>query len=263
MSRLFTACLFLALGATALLAQSGLGSITGTAQDSSGGSVAGAAVRLTEKATQGTRSTTTTDAGLFTFPAVVVGTYTVSVTPPGFKEKQIENLSINAFQQVALGHITLEVGAAAESVTVTATAEQALVKDSAVRFATVQAKQVTEMPLAGRNWINLLKIIPGATPTNTNALNGREYTSTGYSDFKINGKAGSQTQVNLDGGSIVDQGSDAKTSVAPSLESIQEVSVLTNNFQAEYGTRGGTVINIVTKSGHEPVPRDHVRLPAQ
>jgi len=55
--------------------------------------------------------------------------------------------------------------------------------------------------------------------------------------------------VNLDGGSIVDQGSDAKTSVAPSLESIQEVSVLTNNFQAEYGTRGGTVINVVTKSG--------------
>jgi hypothetical protein len=231
------------------LAQSGLGSITGTAQDSSGGSVAGAAVRLTEKATQGTRATTTTESGLFTFPAVVVGTYTVSITAPGFKEKRIENVGINAFQQVALGNVTLEVGAAAESVTVTASAEQALVKDSAVRFATVQAKQVTEMPLAGRNWINLLKIIPGATPINTNALNGREYTSTGYSDFKINGKAGSQTQVNLDGGSIVDQGSDAKTSVAPSLESIQEVSVLTNNFQAEYGTRGGTVINIVTKSG--------------
>src|SRR5439155_18583791 len=143
----------------------------------------------------------------------------------------------------------LEVGVTAEAVTVTATAEQTLVKDSAVRFATVQAKQVSEMPLAGRNWINLLKVIPGATPTNTNALNGREYTATGYSDFKINGKSGSQTQVNLDGGSIVDQGSDAKTSVAPSLESIQEVSVLTNNFQAEYGTRGGTVINVVTKSG--------------
>jgi hypothetical protein len=183
-------CLSLALGAAPLLAQSGLGSITGTAQDSSGGSIAGAAVRLTEKNTQGTRATTTTEAGLFTFPAVVVGNYTVSITHPGFKEKKIENISINAFQQVALGNVTLDVGAPAESVTVTATAEQALVKDSAVRFATVQAKQVTEMPLAGRNWINLLKVIPGATPTNTNALNGREYTSTGYSDFKINGKAG-------------------------------------------------------------------------
>ena len=232
-----------------VLAQSGLGSITGTVQDSTGGAVSGAAVRLTEKATQVSRASTTNESGLFTFPAVVVGTYTVTVTKPGFKEKKIDDLGINAFQQAALGAVTLEVGATADSVTVSASAEMVLVKDSAVRFATVQAKQVAEMPLAGRNWINLLKVIPGATPTNSNALNGREYTSTGYSDFRINGKAGSQTQVNLDGGSIVDQGSDAKTSVAPSLESIQEVSVLTNNFQAEYGTRGGTVINVVTKSG--------------
>src|SRR6185295_9928024 len=187
--------------------------------------------------------------GLFTFPSVTVGTYSITIAQPGFKERKIENLGVNAFQQVAFGQITLDIGASTESVTVTASAEQTLVKDSAVRFATVQAKQVSEMPLAGRNWINLLKVIPGATPTNTNALNGREYTSTGYSDFKINGKSGNQTQVNLDGGSIVDQGSDAKTSVAPSLESIREVSVLTNNFQAEYGTRGGTVINVVTKSG--------------
>src|SRR5262245_52299291 len=184
-----------------LLAQSGLGSITGTVQDPTGGLVAGATVRLTQNTTQGTRTTTTTDAGLFAFPSVVVGTYTVRISHAGFKEKKIENLSINAFQQVALGQITIEVGAAAESVTVSATAEQTLVKDSAVRFATVQARQVSEMPLAGRNWINLLKVIPGATPTNTNALNGREYTATGYSAFRIEGKSGSQTQVNPDGGS--------------------------------------------------------------
>ncbi len=241
--------LLLLSAAGSVWAQSGLGSITGTVQDPSGGMVAGATIRLTQTTTQSTRTSSTNDAGLFTLPAVVVGNYTVTVSQKGFKERKIENLNINAFQQVSLGQIVLEVGAAAESVTVSATAEQALVKDSAVRFATVQAKQVAEMPLAGRNWINLLKVIPGAVPTNANALNGREYTATGYADFKINGKSGNQTQVNLDGGSIVDQGSDAKTSVAPSLESIQEVSVLTNNFQAEYGTRGGTVINVVTKSG--------------
>jgi hypothetical protein len=239
----------LVLAAAPLLAQSGLGSITGVIQDTSGGIVAGAAIRLTENSTQVSRTTATNEAGLFTFPAVVVGTYTVTTNHPGFKEKRIDNVSVAGFQQLALGRITLEIGVPTDSVTVSATAEQALVKDSGVRFETVQAKQVSEMPLAGRNWINLLKVIPGATPTNTNALNGREYTATGYSDFKINGKSGSQTQVNLDGGSIVDQGSDAKTSVAPSLESIEEVSVLTNNFQAEYGTRGGTVINIITKSG--------------
>src|SRR6187455_2435318 len=109
--KLLPLCLIFALGAAPLAAQSGLGSITGTAQDSSGGAIAGASVRLTQKATQGTRVTTTTDAGLFTFPAVVVGTYSVSITRPGFKEKKVEDITINAFQQVALGNITLDVGA--------------------------------------------------------------------------------------------------------------------------------------------------------
>ncbi len=241
--------LLLLAAASPVLAQTGLGSITGVVTDPTGSIIANAKVRLTQSSTQVARTTAANEAGLFTFPAVVPGAYTITITQPGFKEKKIERISINGFQQLALGEIKLDVGGASESVTVTASGEVALVKDSAVRSGIVQAKQVTEMPLAGRNWINLLKVIPGAVPTNTNALNGREYTSTGYSDFKINGKSGNQTQVNLDGGSIVDQGSDAKTSVAPSLESIQEVAVLTNNFQAEYGTRGGTVINVVTKSG--------------
>jgi len=172
--------LSLTLAAVPVLAQSGLGSITGVIQDSSGAVIGGATIRLTENSTQAVRTATSNDTGLFTFPAVGVGTYTVTVTNPGFKEKKIENLGVNAFQQVALGQIILEIGEGPSSV-ITVTAEQQLVKDSAVRYETVQAKQVSEMPLAGRNWINLLKVIPGATPTNTNALNGREYTSTGYS----------------------------------------------------------------------------------
>src|SRR5207247_10614665 len=95
----------------------------------------------------------------------------------------------------------------------------------------------------------LLTVMPVSTPTNSSSTNGRDYSATGYNEFRIKGKNPAQTQVNLDGGSLVDHGSDAKTTVTPSLESIQEMSVLTNNFQAEYGNRGGTVINIVTKSG--------------
>src|SRR4051794_8174306 len=121
-------CLLLVVAVAPMPAQSGLGSITGVVQDSSGGLVAGAAVRLTQNATQVSRATTTNDAGLFAFPSVVVGSYTVAVNRPGFKEKKIQGLTVNGFQQLALGQIVLEVGAAAESVTVTATAEQALVK---------------------------------------------------------------------------------------------------------------------------------------
>src|SRR3954469_8701024 len=104
-------CLSLLLAAAPLLAQSGLGSMTGVVQDATGGIIAGATVRLTQTATLGSRTTTTNEAGLFTFPAVTVGTYAVTIDRPGFKEKKIEGLGVNAFQQVALGQVTLDVGA--------------------------------------------------------------------------------------------------------------------------------------------------------
>jgi hypothetical protein len=75
-----------------------------------------------------------------------------------------------------------------------------------VRSDVIQAKQVTEMPLQGRNWSTLLKQIPGSVPRNVNGINGREAGYDGYADFRVNGKAQNQTQVNLDGGSNVDHG---------------------------------------------------------
>src|SRR6266851_916595 len=107
--RVLLACLFV-IGLP-LLGQTGLGSITGVVQDSSGGIVPGATVRLTEKSTQSVRTASSNEAGLFTFRAVQVGAYTVAISHAGFKEKKIDNLSINAFQQMSLGQITLDVGA--------------------------------------------------------------------------------------------------------------------------------------------------------
>jgi hypothetical protein len=179
---------------------------------------------------------------------VVAGQYAITVSASGFKEKKLENITVNGFQQLSLGQVSLEVGEGPSSI-VTVTTEQQLVKESGVRYETIQAKQVAEMPSYGGNWSSLLKIIPGAVPTNSQAFNGREYGFYGYADFKVNGKAPTQTQVNLDGSGIVDRGSHGKVTVSPSLESIQEVAILTNNFQAEYGNRSGIVINVVTKSG--------------
>jgi hypothetical protein len=231
-----------------LFGQGGLGSITGTVVDPTGAVIPNATVRLLSVTTQGARVISTNEAGLFTLPSVVPGQYSITVTAQGFREKTLGNISVSAFQQISLGQVALEVGAGAASV-VTVTAEQQLVKDSAVRYDTIPSRQVTDMPLMGRNWTGMLKAIPGTVPTSRDAYNGREYGYYGYADFRVNGKAATQTAVNLDGGSIVDHGSDAKTNVAPSLESIEEVSVLANNFQAEYGTRSGIIVNVVTKSG--------------
>jgi hypothetical protein len=241
--------LVIACTAPPLFAQGGLGSVTGTVVDESGGVIPAATVRLVETSTKGTRTATSNEVGLFTIPSVPTGTYTITVSKDLFKTKQIDAIVVNSFQQVALGRVALDVNSdRSETVDVVAVAAL-LNSESGVRSESIQANQVAEMPLQGRNWASLLKVIPGSNPTNSSAFNGREYSATGYSDFRINGKNPGQTQVNLDGGSLVDQGSDGKTTVAPSLESIQEISVLTNNFKAEYGNRGGTVINIVTKSG--------------
>jgi hypothetical protein len=248
MSTSLRAVILAAILAAAAYAQAGLGSITGTVVDSSDARIPGATVKVVQLSTNSERTSTTNDAGIFTLPSLVASRYTLTVTASGFKEKKLENLDLNAFQTLSLGNVVLDVGTGPSTV-VTVTAEQQIVKDSAVRYETIQSTAVTEMPLQGRNWTTLLKVIPGSSPNNVNAMNGREAGYDGYGDFRINGKTSNQTQVNLDGGSNVDHGSDTKTTVTPSLESIQEVSVLANNFQAEYGIRAGVVINIVTKSG--------------
>jgi hypothetical protein len=230
-----------------LFGQAGLGSINGTVVDPSGAVVPAATIRLIATATQGVRVISTNEAGLFTLPSVVPDQYKIVISATGFREKTLESIVVNGFQQVSLGQVTLDVGQGATTVTVTA--EQQMIKESAVRYDSIQARQVSEMPLMGRNWTGLLKAIPGANATSSAGFNGREYGYYGYADFQVNGKASTQTAVNLDGGGIVDHGSDGKTTVAPSLESIQELAMLTNNFQAEYGTRSGVVINVVTKSG--------------
>ncbi|MCC7341257.1 MAG: carboxypeptidase regulatory-like domain-containing protein [Bryobacterales bacterium] len=229
--------------------QAGLGSISGTVVDQTDAPIPRVTVKVRQVSTNSERTTETNSAGLFTIPSLVASQYEVTVTAAGFQTVTVADLRLNAFQNLSLGRMTLVVGGGAVTTVEVKDEIPKIVTENAVRNETIQSKQVTEMPLQGRNWSTLLKIIPGSSPQSNNAINGREAGYDGYADFRINGKAPNQTQVNLDGGSNVDHGSDTKTTVTPSLESIQEVSVLTNNFQAEYGNRSGVVINIVTKSG--------------
>lgn len=248
MSLTKTILLFLALAAFAF-GQGGLGSVSGTVVDASDAAIPNASIRIVQLSTNSTRTTTTNDAGIFNLPSLPASRYEITIEAGGFRAKSIQDLDLNAFQNMNLGRITMEVGGGPATV-VDVTAEiPKVITENAVRSDVIQAKQVTEMPLQGRNWSTLLKQIPGSVPRNVNGIDGREAGYDGYADFMVNGKPPNQSQVNLDGGSNVDHGSDSKTTVTPSLEAIQEVAVLTNNFQAEYGTRAGTVVNIVTKSG--------------
>jgi hypothetical protein len=245
--RLKLTVLFLA-SASLVWGQNGLGNINGTVTDKSGAVIVGAKIKLVQQSTKSTRETMTNPEGFFNFPSIVASAYSLTVEAPGFREKKLDNIVLNSYQEITLPAVVLEIGNGPAS-EVTVAAEQQLVKDTGERAETIQAQQVSESPNNGRNWANLLKTIPGAMALADNAVQGAEYSYYGYEYYSINGKPATDTQVNLDGGSIIDHGSDGKTTVAPSLESIQEVAILTNNFTAEYGNRAGASINIVTKSG--------------
>jgi hypothetical protein len=178
-----TTALFLA--SAAVFAQGGLGSITGTIVDASDSAVPGAKVKVVQLSTNTERFTETNGFGLFVVPSLVASKYTLTVTAPGFKDKTLENLELNAFQNMSLGRLQLEIGTGPATV-INVTAEQQIVKENAVRFETIQSNQVTDMPLQGRNWSTLLKIIPGSAPRNVQAINGREASYDGYADFRVN-----------------------------------------------------------------------------
>src|SRR5215472_2670897 len=178
-----------------MFGQAGLGTINGTVVDTSGAVVPGAKIRLVETSTKSTREVFSSAQGIFEMPSIVPGQYTLTLDAPGFREKKLDNITINGFQQLDLGQISLEIGSgpAAE---ITVTAEQQLVKDSGERMDTVQADQVADTPNNGRNWMNLLKLVPGAVANEDTGVVGREYGYYGYQDYTINGKAYQSTQIN-------------------------------------------------------------------
>jgi len=243
-----TALLFVLFLVQFAYGQAGLGSIAGTVLDASHASIPNATIKVLQLSTNSERTTNSNDSGLFMVPSLVPSTYKVTITATGFKERTIDNLDLTAFQNLSLGSIEMAVGGGTETVDVTAEAVQ-LDTVSAVRDSTVTAEQVAAIPALGRNWVTMLRVIPGSQAANSSGIVGHEEGYDGLTDFKVNGKAGSTAQMNLDGGPNIDHGADGKTTVTPALESIQEISVLTNNYQAQYGSRQGVVVNVTTKSG--------------
>ncbi len=152
----------------AAFGQAGLGSIQGTIVDASDSYIPGATVRLVQVSTNTERQAVTTEAGLFAFPSLIPSNYVLTITAKGFQEKKLDNITVNAFQTLSLGRVQLAVGDGPATV-VNVSAESLTVTEDPVRMEAVQSKQVTTMPLNGRNWSTLLKIIPGSNPRNNNA----------------------------------------------------------------------------------------------
>ncbi len=242
-TRILSLCLLISLAAVSLFGQGGAyGTILGTVKDNSGAVVAKASVDVTNVATNVTKHTETTSSGDFTVPYLAPGTYRVTVQSAGFQKSVVDNIGLVVGQE-ARADLTMKPGAISESVQVEATAV-ALDTDSSAVSQLVSQKQVDELPLNGRNFLNLLFIGAGAVQTVGEQGQMRQGAGNAIS---INGGRPESNNYTLDGLTNTDQAL-ATPAVILSQDAIQEFKVASENYAAEYGYSANQV-NIISKSG--------------
>jgi hypothetical protein len=229
------------------LAQVTSGTIFGTVKDPTGAVVNDAAVTISNPATGLTRHVTTSADGAFVAPNLLPGTYTITVEAKGFKKVETTGVVLSAADKLNVGDIVLTMGAATESVNVTADVGQIqLQSNSGERSDLITSKQLNDVAMNGRNVLDYLKLVPGVT-----GLPDLHQSGTGSLDaFNINGTRANQHEFTLDGASNVDTGNNGGTHVTLNTDSIEEVKILTSNYQAEFGKAAGGQIAITTKSGN-------------
>lgn len=245
-ARLLTVVILLTAGVATAWAQT-QGGISGLVTDSSGGAIPGATVTVTNTATGGTRNTTTNAEGLYTFPSLPPGNYELKVELQGFKTAEVSAFKVDV-QQTVRRDVALEVGALQETVTVN-TKATLLNTESTTVGTVIDNKVVTELPLNGRQYLNLVAIAP-----NVNVLSP----SAGQAGARLGGERAQQSisaggqriffnNYTLDGVSNTDPNFNNYIAL-PSIDAIQEFKVQTGVYPAEFGHQS-TQVNVVTKSG--------------
>jgi len=229
--------MFCAFAATiALHAQTSTSQISGVVRDTSGAVIAGATVTLSNEATGITNKQSSTEAGVYAFPSIVVGTYTVKIEQTGFKtySRTGNTAQINTPLTV---DIVLEVGATTESVQVSASAET-LQTSNATIGNVVEQKAIVNLPLNGRNPLNLLIYEPGVVQRSGNTVN-------------VNGARSTAVNVTIDGIEANESTSPNPTSNIFRLnpDNVQEFKVTTSNPTPEEGRNSGANVSIATRSG--------------
>ncbi|MBS1859820.1 MAG: TonB-dependent receptor [Acidobacteria bacterium] len=220
------------------------GSISGTVLDSQNAAIPGATVSAQEIQQKFTFTIKTDEVGRFVFPNVPPGTYSIRVESTGFKKLERPGLVVNANDKVAMGDLRMEIGQATESIEVSANAVM-LQTESAERSAALISKQMENIAVNSRSYLDLVKLVPGVVST----INLQTAGMGGLSNIAANGTRVNSNQLMINGISDTDTGSNGSQNVTLSLDSVQEFKILTGVYQAEYGRAMGAQISVVTKSG--------------
>jgi hypothetical protein len=227
------------------------GKIAGNILDPSGAVVLGAKITVTNLDTGLTRDTLSNSDGGYLFPLLPAGRYSVTVESQGFRRFEQTGIVVGA-DQTATVPIRLEIGSTAETVRVEANAELVETRTGTLSKV-ITERAVIELPLNGRNAASLVLLAPGTVDLNTGNARGRgdtQQTATypGAQSIASNGARADDINYNLDGGSNQDHYTNVNNPF-PNPDAVQEFSVQTNSYSAEYGRGAGAIVNVVTKSG--------------
>src|SRR2546430_1901267 len=236
-------------------AQSTTGMILGTVYDSSGASVAGATVTITNSDQNVVvRSLTTDDSGQFVAPQLPVGRYSVSAELKGFKKVVRTGLVLNVSDKLGV-NLTLEAGAVTDTVTVEANALQ-VDTQSAAAAGVINGTQLRELSLNSRNYAQLVLLVPGASDSgNADQIfpGATSPVGTNLMTFQINGNRREENNWQVDGADNVDRGSNLTLLSFPSVDAIAEFRVVRGVYDAESGRSAGAQVNVITRSGTKDI----------
>lgn len=234
------------IGGIPAKAQALYGSLVGNVTDASSASIPGASVKITQIETNESRESKTNDAGVFSFPSIPAGTYTVEVHKTGFQTTLQHEIVVRS-NSVVRADAALQVGTVSQNIEVTAAAAL-LQTDGADVRAEISAKTLEDTPLPpGRNFQNMLITVPGITPPqNANSVSANPARSLA---FQASGVTRSGNVMTIDGANVESTWLQEVAAYVPSLEAIEVVNVAANSYDAAQGFAGGAAVNVQVKSG--------------
>ena len=227
-------------------AQTSMGRISGTVVDSSNASVGEAKVTVINVDTRATRTASSDANGFYTVTNLPIGNYTVDISRQGFKSQSHSGITLSADGRVTVD-FKLEVGNLQQTVEVTAAQTEQVNAVSGEVSRVIDSHQVDNLTMNGRNYVQLMTMVPGAIVTNPDQFSTT--TSLASNNQTINGNRADSNNLTVDGAynSVAGSNSSLVNNVSPDF--IEEVKLQTSNFSAEYGRFSGPAFNIITKSG--------------
>lgn len=240
-----TGLIFLTAMASAYAQSTSSGTIRGVVKDPNGAIIPNAEVTLTANNTKTERKFQSSDEGVYVFTSLTPTSYTLTVEASGFKKYVKTDLVLGPSELKGVD-VVMEVGAASESVTISATAVDEIKTESGERSNTVKADQINNLSIISRNSTELLRILPGVVAPDQSVYQVSGFG--GADQYSVNGQRGSNNSISVDGSRVIDIGCNCGSIVSSNNDFIQEITVDTSNVAAEKGN-SAVQVTYTTKSG--------------